>query len=430
MSILNSLNIPKLHFGTGGINTGNIVNKILTEEERKYKATYDPENRRIIVQNSSDLPIETLDKMLYEKSNQPEYDEHYPKIKKKRDSNGNLLIKFVLFHPHGAISKLTPELKMLSKGNKGDVNEVQAALSIGVIKALNQIMSNKKQDFTGIWYPTDLHQYFLSKKKEMPSDYWTGYANDEYFEKIDKFTFKLKEGKSPSEAINALINGPSVLECGNAIQLAYYKAMLEVIGAEKFDKMFSNELFMLKIIREGITDEGAPISYFASYSRNAYAYKGEIGNRPVEVGETCHFMGIEGYGHKHPTGFGGGWNVVCIGKNKNGEQLFVAHGFDAPMTEREINTLLVEFYNRERTPEEETYILQEDKPHYYDKEKNDYLKYYYTVPVELEEQLMGGFVVGSSSSRGLDPKLVMLARDKTYSNNKFIPELWLSGLKL
>jgi len=135
---------------------------------------------------------------------------------------------------------------------------------------------------------------------------------------------------------------------------------------------------------------------------------------PLNIGEECHFKGVEWYANKHPAGFAGGWNVVCIGENENNEQLFVAHGFDTPKTEREINKLLVELYNRERTPEEEEFILQENKPHLYEKRTNNFLKHFYTVPVMIADQIVQGFLV--DSCRELNPELVLLARGEMLSS--------------
>jgi len=164
-----------------------------------------------------------------------------------------------------------------------EVSAVRSALSNGVTDALIKIMSNKRLEFKGVWYPSDLKTYFSEKQDEMPSDYWSGYANTEYFEKTGRFTFKLKEGISASKAIDALIDGPSVLDCGNATQLAYYKAILGVIGSEKFDKFFAEDSFRLKITQNGITDKDAPILYFVDVTDATKKHlKDEIGNRPPQ----------------------------------------------------------------------------------------------------------------------------------------------------
>lgn len=116
--------------------------------------------------------------------------------------------------------------------------------------AVRSIMRNAQKSNQGIWYPNDYNDFLLNNHKSMPQEYWTGYANDGYFEKVGRFTFALKEGKSASEAIEAMLQGPSILDCGNAIVLAYYKALLDVIGSQKFDALFSDDLFWKLVISQ------------------------------------------------------------------------------------------------------------------------------------------------------------------------------------
>lgn len=95
---MNKLNIPQKHFGKSGIQTGNLIYASL--HKSNYHIKYDSNNKRIIVLRSSKISHEFIDKMLYKSDLSSKYDEWYPKLKKKRDSNGNLLIKFLELHPH------------------------------------------------------------------------------------------------------------------------------------------------------------------------------------------------------------------------------------------------------------------------------------------------------------------------------------------
>lgn len=295
--------------------------------------------------------------------------------------------------------------------SKERVSAAESALSKAVINALTSIMTNTRKDFSGVWYPTDLKEFFSETSNVMPGEYWSGYASMDYFNKKGRFIFELREGKSASEAVDTLIAGPSVLDCGNATQLAYYKAILDVIGPKKFDALFSGGIFRLKITQSGITDSESPISYFSEYtSASKKQLSGSLGKRPLDIGEECHFKGLKFYANKHPTGFAGGWNVIYVGNNASSEQLFVAHGFKSPMTEKEINTLLVELYNRERTLEEEHYITENPNPLVHDRRLNSFLKNFYIVPIEQKDKIVEGFLVGSC--RGLKPELVARALEE------------------
>ncbi len=424
MNPINYLDVPEKVFGTSGINTANLVYKSVKSINSNAVIEYESSEELIIIKNLAEVTIKELGEVLYSKEQAPKYVGWYPKVEEKKDHKGNFLVKFSCF-PYGdepetsnsdddffsefSYFQMLNSMPIISSQSisisKEKVSAVESSLSKAVISALTSIMTNTKKEFSGVWYPTDLKKFFSENSKEMPVEYWTGYASEDYFNKKGVFTFMLKDGKSPSEAVNTLIIGPSVLDCGNTTQLAYYKAILDVVGSEKFDVLFSDETFKLTITQNGITDSKSPISYFSDYtSASKKQLSGYIGKRPLKIGEECHFEVIKFYGNKHPTGFAGGWNVVYVGNNELDEQLFVAHGFESPMTEKEINKLLVELYNRERTPEEEDYIRENPNPHAYDRHLNFYLKNYYTVPLELEDEMFDGFLVGSC--RGLRSELV------------------------
>lgn len=126
---------------------------------------------------------------------------------------------------------------------------------------------------------------------------------------------------------------------------------------------------------------------------------GVLGKRPLQIGDECHFGGVIWYGNKHPEGFGGGWNVIYIGDDKAGNQLFTAHGFEEPLTENEINQKSVELYNRERTHQDNQRVTQEKKPELYGQKTNCYLMTHYTISKrevrENRDKFIKGFVAGS-----------------------------------
>ncbi|PCI95522.1 hypothetical protein COB11_01945 [Candidatus Aerophobetes bacterium] len=430
MSSSNYLSIPQGTFGISGINTGNLVYKAVKAKSSTAVIEYEASKKLITIKNLAEVTIKELAEVLYNKKQAPKYGGWYPTVEEKKDSDGNFLIKFSCFPPSGVpaapnphgdgqttlprVSRysdflkpsfIMPPTSWLTSISKETVSVVEKELSKAVISALTSIMTNTRREFSGVWYPANLKDFLSKTSKEMPAEYWTGHASQDYFNKKGRFTFELKEGKSASEAINTLIVGPSVLDCGNATQLAYYKAMLDVVGTEKFDALFSGGIFRLKITQKGIIDSDSPISHFSDYtSASKKRLAGSIGNRPLNIGEECHLKGVKFYANKHPVGFAGGWNVINVGNNESGEQLFVAHGLKSPMTEKEINKLLLESYNQERTPEDELYIRENPSPQLYDRRLNSFLKTYYTVPINLKDKMVEGFLKGSC--RGIKSELV------------------------
>ena len=299
-----------------------------------------------------------------------------------------------------------------------EVSAMEKSISEGVITSMSQFF-NKHENIKGIWYPNDYKKYLMDEFDiEMDESFFTGFADAKFFEKIGRFTFKLKEGEKASEALLSFLDGPTVIDCGNATMACYYKCILDIIGEEQFDQIFSSRPFALTIGQEGIAHQAFPISYFADYTDASKRREvGVLGKRPLRVGEECHFAGVIWYGNKHPQGFGGGWNVIYIGDDEEGNQLFMAHGFEKPLTEREIHQKLLENYNRERTEQDELHIAQANNPKWYDKITNRYLISYYTISeaevTQNTSEFIKGFLVGSV--RGLQARqLVKLKNANTW----------------
>lgn len=65
-------------------------------------------------------------------------------------------------------------------------------------------------------------------------------SNEDYWERLDNGGFKLQSGVSPARAIMDIYeHGPAyATECATAMQIVYYRAILEVFGPEAFNRMF------------------------------------------------------------------------------------------------------------------------------------------------------------------------------------------------
>ncbi len=125
-------------------------------------------------------------------------------------------------------------------------------------------------------------------------DYFTGYANQDFFEKMGRFTFKLKAGKSPSEGLMKFLEGPTVADCGNATVACYYKVILDLVGEKKFNDFFGVNDNKIFITQKGIVDPNSPISYFSHFTKlSKMGATGVMCKRALYLGDECHFAGVE-----------------------------------------------------------------------------------------------------------------------------------------
>ena len=191
----------------------------------------------------------------------------------------------------------------------------------------------------------------------------------------------------------------------------YYKCILDIVGEDKFNQVFNSSSGSPLIIgQNGITDASSPISIFAEFTETAKQKReGVLGKRPLKIGDECHFAGVFWYANKHPQGFAEGWNVIYVGDDVDGNQLFRAHGFKKPLTEREINQLLIELYNRERTPQDKQHVAKAKNPRLYGRNTNRNLKASYTISAEEAEKNPERFIKGflARSVRNLNAKALV-----------------------
>ena len=171
----------------------------------------------------------------------------------------------------------------------------------------------------GIWYGID---YFSAAQMHKSSAFLQmgegaglhGYAPEAFFQPVADpesptgrllYSFRLKEGKSPTDAIERLLKGPSLLDCGNVCNLASYLALRDLFTNKQFDRLF-DPMGPTPLI---LTADGtSTLSRFLS--------KTIIGNeREIRRGDICYFSNCQEYVAKHPAGEARGFHVIACSEN-------------------------------------------------------------------------------------------------------------------
>lgn len=207
--------------------------------------------------------------------------------------------------------------------------------------------------YDGIWYPV---HHFKALKRHGLDERISLLARQRAFldgrvalgvfercpSKLGPLSFRLVEGFTPSEGLNALDGGLSILDCGTVCVLADFRALQDVLGTEKFNRLFSKKLlFDLNSLME---------------LRKRKEIKDES---ELQEGDSCYFQSIKtstdasgkeipGYVDTHPFDHGRGWNVICRGGNEK-EKTYLGFGLPAskPVKGKDIEDALFDAYLEE-----------------------------------------------------------------------------------
>ena len=211
----------------------------------------------------------------------------------------------------------------------------------------------------GIYYPEDYVKNFAPSADVGTLD---GLTHLSYWNiKIDGCFFQALEGSTPSEALSAFFSGPTFAECGNVLQACIYRAIEEMVGTQEFNRIFGAALtpfLITQILYNKIYSAIEKPDYSLDFRSNAGnpllflfdVQDEDLTESEIQLGDILYIKGVDKYGKKHLSGDGTGWNVICVGKNAENENLYLGFGpdsFNQPLTYKQIKSLLTRFYNEQ-----------------------------------------------------------------------------------
>lgn len=175
------------------------------------------------------------------------------------------------------------------------------------------------------------------------ADAVTGFANPEYFQKTQAYTWILKPGVSAAMAIRDFMNlsrqSTVIAECQTTAQAVNYYTLLQIVGDERFDLRFGHanpdkdkavnphdRLQLQKVMNQN------PIGrFFKDFSldvdddeRAEMSVGGDVlsapNHRPAKIGGWYFIKNHDTYTKRHPDGFLMGENAFYYGRDKATEQ--------------------------------------------------------------------------------------------------------------
>ncbi len=221
------------------------------------------------------------------------------------------------------------EIHAMSQRLNNRVTQVVTEIAEDNINRMNKYKEDKNQLNAGCFYPNEYFQalkemgfqdrleFFLKK-----GSFFHGYVSPKHFTMI-KCTdspsgfkchcFFLKQGVTPSDGIDAIRKGISLIGCGEICQIACYEAIRSELGDEKFNAMFALNSKTPLVISWAYAN---PLTCLLTQTKD-----------PIDCfeGEVLHFQNSEHYQKKHTNGDAKGFNVICC-KSTIGEPVFTGLG--------------------------------------------------------------------------------------------------------
>lgn len=219
---------------------------------------------------------------------------------------------------------------------------------------------DQRPENNGVWYASDYcsrhtpGNTFGDLLGLAPNSHWTLGDN--------KHLFRAAPGVEPSEALNAFFHGPTFPDCGSVLQACIFKSIEEMLGTQKFNSLFAQSVAPFIITHslysplhhgidindkglDDLTRQGNPLhSLFDEGSISS----GIVSEQDIEVGDILFIRGVEQYNIKHMFGFGCGFNLICVGADEQGKNLYSGFGpqeFEKPLTYSQIKSMLIDLYN-------------------------------------------------------------------------------------
>lgn len=204
----------------------------------------------------------------------------------------------------------------------------------------------------GIWLTSDYIKAYRdlqlseAEKRDYPPEeslnkiLW-GYAPETHFNRMKQpgtnkeapLKFISKPDVSASDALDAALKGPLLIDCGAVCILAIHKALRDTLGKQWYDKQFKGKLII------GFDQEDLIKKFLqtvVSVSKN--------GNKVFQIssGMMISYENHSSYAQKHRFGSFCAFNLIYAGKGK-----YLGLGLKPEgVTEKELKVLFVEEFNK------------------------------------------------------------------------------------
>jgi hypothetical protein len=228
-----------------------------------------------------------------------------------------------------------------------DIANTQQALGEHAAQVMTEANNQtKKTKTTGIYYA---NEYKTRYPDAYDDDWGAGYADPDYWERIDSMHWRLKKGRSASAGVKAWLKGLTIAECYSTAMVIEVDSVRAAIGDAKFDELYGSEDKPVEPRLEMGMNGATPLGHGTlAFIQPDPATLGGIGHRPAKVGDWCYFYNHPRYLLKHPAWEFQGENAL-LREDPPAPAVQIWEGLgESHRTERDMYQDMLESYNSPR----------------------------------------------------------------------------------
>lgn len=243
--------------------------------------------------------------------------------------------------------------------SEDEVRERLTTKAIEIVRAIVTNNTHRMKEFkreiqllgSGIFYGNEYFEALKSANQKarlefylQKGSFYHGLAPSKHFDMLKNSNsptgilancFVLKEGVAPSAALDDIRQGLSFIGCGETCQIAYYEAVKDVLGTEKFDILFA-------------ANSSTPLTIQFNSGNNPINRLLERTSSPKKFvkGRIYQFENTPYYASKHMNGEALGYTTLCC-DDTPGKETFTTLGLSPEgMTQAEVGQKMFEDCNR------------------------------------------------------------------------------------
>ncbi len=241
----------------------------------------------------------------------------------------------------------------LCSPQEADLIQMQIVASIH--QAAQRIMSRDRESRHGVMCSEDFMRVFELKSK-LEIHHHRSLGCPKGFERrvrMFPYFYELQHDVAPFDALESFFVGPTVTDCGGAVEAVFMKAIADTVGEKRFNALFSLPLTRFRLQNKGILGSTSLLPLFTQTICSDFESR-DVSQ--LKSGARLYFRGVPWYLAKRPLGVGSGLHAICMKDPMKEDAVYWGIGLKQLSTYEQVLEFLLGKYNTPRSEEERVLI--------------------------------------------------------------------------